>query len=271
MDNIYTPRDFQIIERQFGNEDIRIFNVFDLHIGEMTFQYDAWCAFKELISKTANTYLILGGDLMTNTIKSSVGSVFTQAMRPSEQKKWLVKELEPLRDKILCATRGNHEGRNKDDDTDPMYDVMSKLELEDIYHENLCIVVLRFGKASGGGTRNPTYTLAVHHGSGGGKQTGSAINNAEAFAMIFDGIDGLCVGHTHKAFNTFPCKIKIDNHNRKISFKPYFTFSAVSWMDYADYAIRAQMRPASTARQLTQTLLLHGNYKGAELINNIKY
>ena len=48
-----------------------------------------------------------------------------------------------------AITPGNHERRSmKDADDDPMYDVACKLDLEDLYRENLGVIKLKFGNNS---------------------------------------------------------------------------------------------------------------------------
>lgn len=271
MDN--TPRDYSFISREFPDrQNISIYYISDLHTGAKNCYQEQFEKFVDWISKQDNAYLVLGGDLMNNATRSSVSNVFGETMRPCEQKRWIANKLTPVRDKILCGVAGNHEMRSgKDADDDPMYDIFSKLDLEDIYRPYMAILRLRFGDKNADGRANPTYIFAVHHGNGGGKKTGSAVNNAEDFAGVFDGIDGLFVGHTHKAFNTFPQKLCVDSRNNKITLKPFFVYSASSWLQYSDYAIRFQLKPASTANEITQRLDICGNKKQVELRNFIKY
>ena len=86
----------------------------------------------------------------------------------------LMRMLKPLRDRILCAVPGNHEGRSgKDADDCPIYDIMCKLDLEDFYRENIAFVKIGIGNPKGDGERNPTYALAIMHGAGGGIPPGN--------------------------------------------------------------------------------------------------
>ena len=86
---------------------------------------------------TPLAFLILGGDLINNNTRSSVGSPWDDTVRPREQKRLMVEALEPIKDRILCCVSGNHERRSlKDADDDPPYDIMTKLDLEDVYRQN---------------------------------------------------------------------------------------------------------------------------------------
>lgn len=224
----------------------------------------AWREFRTAIQNEENSYIILCGDLINNATRNSVSNVFDEVMRPREQKRLMTEMLMPLRDKILCAVPGNHEGRSgRDADDDPMYDIMCKLDLEDIYRENMAFLKIQIGKLDANGTRNPTYTFAVTHGSGGGILTGGAVNRAERFGYAIDGADALIVGHTHKPFNTYPGKIKIDANNNRVSVKPFHVVNCSSWLDFAGYAMKHMMLPTA---HVAQKILLSGKSKDMKIV-----
>lgn len=224
----------------------------------------AWREFRTAIQNEENSYIILCGDLINNCTRSSVSNIFEETMRPSLQKKLMAEMLMPLRDKILCAVPGNHEARSgKDADDDPVYDIMCKLDLEDIYRENMAFLKIQIGQVEGDGRKNPTYTFAVTHGSGGGILTGGAVNRAERFGYAIDGADALIVGHTHKPFNTYPGKIKIDANNNRVSVKPFHVVNCSSWLDFAGYAMRHMMLPTA---HVAQKILLSGKSKDMKIV-----
>lgn len=244
-------QDFDIISHHFDRDDIRIYPLSDLHIGAPEFNLSAWVAFKKLILADKRAYIVIAGDLMNNATRSSVSNVFEETMRPSEQKKWLAAELHDIKDRILCAVPGNHEARSgKDVDDCPLYDVLCKLDIEDIYRPNAAFMAIRFGKMDGNGALNPTYSLMVTHGAGGEILTGAGVNRNERFGYVFDGLDILITGHTHKPLVTNPSKICIDLHNGKITQKPFKCVTATSWMNYGGYALRKMLPPASFAPQV---------------------
>lgn len=209
-------------------------------------------------------YLLLCGDLINNATRNSVSNIFEETMRPSQQKKLMAEMLMPLRDRILCAVPGNHEARSgKDADDDPVYDIMAKLDLEDLYRENIAFLKIQIGNIDANGTRNPTYTFAVTHGSGGGILTGGSVNRAERFGMAIDGVDGIITGHTHKPFVSHPGKIKVDTNNNKVSVKPFHVITCSSWLNYAGYAARKNLLPST---HIPQKILLSGNSKDIKII-----
>lgn len=259
-DGILTS-DMVPIERSFpGREDIVVYPVFDLHLGAAECMEAEWALFRKRVLEQENAYVVIGGDMLNNGIKSSVTNVYAETMRPREQKKVLTEHLGPLRDRIICMTGGNHERRTaREADQNPLYDVACKLDLEDLYRESGCFVVLRFGRKEADGLKNPTYRIAVFHGAGGGMYIGSGANRGERFGAVIDGLDALITGHTHKPM-TFPvCKLVFDAANRRVTQKQFRVVVATSWLNYGDYAMQKMMVPTA---HCISALHLKGDRKG---------
>ncbi len=263
--------DFELIVRDFpAKTDLTIVPVSDVHLGAMEHMTDEWTQFCKDVLADPNTYVTLGGDLINNATRSGVSNIFQETMRPSEQKRRMAELLKPLarEGRILCAVSGNHERRSvKDCDDEPMYDIMAKLDLEDIYRENMAFIKLSIGDSkngNGGGKKNPTYCLGVTHGAGGGIYTGGAVNRNERFGYIIDGLDALVVGHTHKGAITKPMKIFIDKHNNLVGMKPFVVVSSVPWMSFGGYAMQKMLLPAQSGDP--QKLKLSGKCKKISLV-----
>ena len=258
-------KDFDMIQHKFAeNNDIHIIPISDVHLGAAEHMKKQWDQFCQSILETPNTYITLGGDLINNATRNSVSNIFKETMFPSTQKRKMAEMLKPLaRDgRILCAVSGNHERRSqKDCDDEPMFDIMCKLDLEHLYRENMAFVKIQIGNPKASGLKNPTYTLVVTHGAGGG-MTGAAVNKNERFGYVIDGADCLIVGHTHKPFVTQPSKIYVDTHNNKISFKPFKVVSSTAWLDFGGYAAQKMLLPSSHAPQI---ITLCGNMKKIEV------
>ena len=222
--------------------------MFDLHVGSAQFNIKAWEDFLSRVEKEPNSYIIIGGDMMDNGLKNSVTNCYEATMRPSEQKKYVAKTLEPIRNKILCGVSGNHEYRSaKDADDNPLYDVFCKLDIENRFRENAVFLFLRFGSDDRNlhGYERPVYSVMVTHGAGGGGYIGSGANKQERFGMAFDGIDILVTGHTHKPM-TFPVqKVCVDTRNGKVAFRQFRCVTATSWLDYGGYPLRGMMLPSA--------------------------
>lgn len=244
--------------------ETRIFPVSDIHYGSIACAEKEWYDFCAKIAKDKNAYIILGGDLINNNTRSSVGSPFEDVIRPRDQKREMVRFLTPLRDKILCAVSGNHERRSlKDADDDPLYDIMAKLDLEDMYRENTAFLKIKIGNRSTEQNKAmAAYVLAVTHGSGGGMYTGASVNRNERFGTMIDGIDALIVGHAHKGAITKPSKIVVDVRNELITVRPFTVVGCTAWQNWGGYAAQKMLQPSATDRQY---LVLTGDYRDKRL------
>lgn len=237
--------DFDMIVKRFPDRpDIKIYPIADIHFGAIECMQDKWEKFCQMIANDPNAYMILAGDLINNATKTSIGNPFEQTHRPREQKRLMVEYLKPLRDKILCMVGGNHERRtDKDTDSSPAYDIASKLDLEDVYRENIAFLKLQFGDSRGNGKINPAYTFAVAHGFGSSIYTTNAAMRAERFGMAIDGIDCIITGHIHKP-QEFPVgKYVVDKQNEKVTMKPFEVFICTSWLENSGYGIQKLMQP----------------------------
>lgn len=238
--------------------DIKLIPVFDLHVGSREFDEQRWQSFINAIKDEDDTFLVLGGDLMDNGV-CSPALPFEQTMRPSDQKRYLVSTLMPVRDKILCGCAGNHEYRSRKlDDDCPLYDVFAKMDIENRFRENACFLILRFGDREMPSDKRPCYTVMVTHGAGGGLLIGAGANRQERIAMAVDNLDLLITGHTHKPM-TFPgTKLVIDSRNNQVVTKRYTCVTATSWLNYGGYALRKMLPPGGVCEQ---EIILKANKK----------
>lgn len=251
--------DFEMIIHKFPNEDITIYPIADVHLGSQECMEQEFIKFINMVKETPNVYLVLGGDLIDNGVRNGLTNVFRATMPPSQQKREMANILAPVRDKILCAVSGNHERRSgKDVDDDPTYDIFCKLDKEEIYRENMAFMKLQFGNTKNNGAFNPTYTLVVTHGAGGGQLTSGAVLRGERFGYAVDGMDALIIGHTHKPFTTNPGKIFIDKFNNTVTIKPFKVINMTSWLNYGDYAAAKMLLPST---HNLHTLTLRGKCK----------
>ena len=254
-----------IIHQFYGGHDITIIPLADVHLGTRECMQENFEHFISLVKETPNVYLTLGGDLINNSTRSSVGSPFTEVMPPHLQKREMANILAPIRDRILCFVPGNHERRSgKDADDCPIYDIAAKLDLEDLYREDMAYLKIQLGvPANENGTRTkgeerPTYIIVVTHGAGGGMLPGAAVNRGQRYGYIFNHMDLLLVGHTHVPYNAKYKKINIDSRNNKITAEDFKVVCATSWLDYAGYPVQKMLTPTSYA---DQTILLRGTEK----------
>lgn len=251
-----TNNDYTLIQHHFPSE-IRVFPIADIHLGAIECNRSQWESFCRYIYNSDNAYIVLVGDLINNSVRNSVANPFDEIIRPSDQKKMMVDYLTPIRDRILCAVSGNHEQRSrKDSDIDLTYDIMSKLDLEDYYRENIAYMKVSCGNRPNGSIMN-SYTFAVTHGAGGGIYTGASVNRNERFGTLIDGLDCLISAHSHAPAVTAPQKIVIDSVHNTVSLKTFCVVCCESWLKYAGYAARKMMSPKDNSNP--QEIILSAN------------
>lgn len=242
--------DFEIITHDFPkNEDLTIIPISDVHLGARECFEKEWEAFCKELLERKNTYIVIVGDMINNGIKTSVTNVYEETIRPRDQKIRIAKSLEPIKDRILAIVSGNHERRNKDVDNAPLYDIACKLNVENLFRENIAFVMLRMGNRRGSGEQNPVYTFAVTHGHGSSIYTGAAATKAERFGMAIDGIDFLVVGHIHKPMNYQVGKIRVNRQKRSVKVVPWHLVVSTSWLGYSSYAAQKMLTPTVFAMQ----------------------
>ncbi len=261
--------DFDLIIHEIHDKETKIYPVADVHFGALEHDTQAWAKFCSKVGSESNSYIILAGDLINNNTRSSVGSPWDDRIRPREQKRMMVEFLTPLRDRILCCVSGNHERRSlKDADDDPTYDIMAKLDLEDIYRQNAAFMKIRLGARSARGQdRKPgfdtAFKFAITHGSGGG-MTGASVNRNERWGTSIDGVDCVITGHNHKGAITRPSKIVFDDMNDMVTIKDFVVLSCVSWQAFGAYPLQQMMQPTMISRP--QSIRLISNPKEIELV-----
>ena len=90
---------------------IKIHTFADWHIGEIGCDMDAIKAEIQEVKDCKEAYVICNGDLINNATKTSVSDCYAELIPPMEQLQILCELLEPIKDKILLITQGNHEAR----------------------------------------------------------------------------------------------------------------------------------------------------------------
>ena len=236
---------------------VTIYPLADIHLGSEDADIEAFERLVADISKDDNAYAVLAGDMIDNGIKSSVTNSYRQTMRPSDQKREMARMLYPIRDKILCILPGNHCYRSaKETDDCPAYDIASKLDLEDVYRENMAFIRIRLGKDTAH-QRPYRYFIGVVHGAGGGAQAGSSVNKTDAFMQPIEGLDVLIRAHDHKPYALRTSKIEFDSGRNVMRQRPILEMCSGGWMRYAGYPVRKMLRPV--AMPGANKLLLYGD------------
>lgn len=239
-----------IVVKRFEPGDVRLYPLADAHIGSAEFMRADFEKYIDKIKEDDKGYIVIAGDMLDTVIRRSVGNPYESVMTPVEQKEYLARILEPVKDKIICATIGNHENRLvKELGTDPLYDVMCNIGKQDLYRPNACYVILELQSRAGDRRRlrsneRPTYTMFVSHGSGNAGTIWGSASKAGNMAMWSDA-DLIVSGHTHKPIAFPTAKLHIDTQNKTVSIKKQHVITATSWLRYGGYAVGHMMIPSA--------------------------
>ena len=236
---------------------VEIHTLADWHIGEKGCKINEIKAVLKHIQDTPYAYAILNGDLMNNATKTSVSDCYAEAIPPMQQLQTLCELLEPIKDKILMITQGNHEARTYRNDGIDLSALMSKqLGIYDRYVREGGVLFLRFGNDPKR-QRRVCYTLYCTHGSGGGKKVGSKANVLVEKASIVD-TDIYVIGHHHTPFATRQSYYRIDTANSAVAKIDKLFVCTAAKLDYGGYGETFGFTPSSTENPV---IILDGTKK----------
>jgi predicted phosphodiesterase len=238
----------------------------DEHIG------DELCDIKRLkerieyVKNTPNAYCVLNGDIIDNATKTSIGDTYSQEMNPMEQLKKAVELFEPIKDKILCISHGNHENRTyRKEGINLSYLIATQLGLGDRYTSASAIIFLRFGQLSNGkketngsgDVRKVCYSIFMLHGSGGGRKEGAKAIRLADMASIAD-CDIYIHSHTHLPMTMRESFHRVDVRNSTVALVDKLFINTASNLRFGGYSEAAEFKPSSME---TPILYLNGKKK----------
>lgn len=188
------------------------------------------------------------------TLKNSIGSVYENELTPMEQVEQLVELLDPIKDKILVVSTGNHERRcEKDTSIDVLKLVCSQLGIIDRYSSGAWYLYLYFGEKSQGRKAPMVYTIFGNHGYGGGRAIGGKANKLVDMSNIAVA-DLYIMGHTHTPMSTKKCIYLPDYSNKALNLKEMHFLMTNSFLKYDNsYGEIQGYHPCSTS--LTEAIL----------------
>ena len=225
----------------------------DLHLGDALCDINLIKQKIEYIKNNENVYCLLNGDILNNSTKTSVGDVYSETLTPMAQLKRAVSLFEPIKDKILCVTNGNHEARTwKSDGIDLMSILCSQLGIEDRYANESALLFLRFGKQTRGRKENNGsgkvrmvgYILHITHGSGGGRKEGGKANRLADMASIVDA-DIYIHSHTHLPMIMKQAFYRTDIKNSYVALVDKLFVNTAAMLNYGGYGEMYEFKPAS--------------------------
>lgn len=250
------------LSAEFGQIEIELF--FDVHIGSPKCDYKYLRERIKYVQEHENVFAIIGGDLINNSTRNSVGDVYEEPLTPMQQIKTAVSTFEPIKDKILCAVSGNHENRSyKSDGIDLLHFFCAELGITDKYDSTACLSFVRFGNAKSKtprlhSGRKLCYSIYVTHGDGqGGRTIGGKANGLQKRGKVIDA-DVIVTGHTHSGMAFRDSMYRVDPQNSSAFLKEQVFVNAGSFLNYESYAERYGLPPSS---KLSPRIILSGTEK----------
>lgn len=233
----------------------------DLHIG------DKFCdigLIKERINEVKNNekaYVILNGDIVNNATKTSVSDCYAEELSPMEQINRFVELFEPIKDKIIAITSGNHENRTYNKEGVDITRLCARqLGLEDVYSKTGALIFLRVGKAKNNhGRKNGQvcYTIFCTHGSGGGRKEGAKAIRLADMASIIDA-DIYIHSHTHLPMVMKQAFYRTDTSNSAFALVDKLFVNTSASLNYGGYGEAFEFKPSSKD---TPIIYLNGKRK----------
>ena len=92
-------------------KNVIVVPISDAHYGNPYFSKKHFMATLDYVRDTPNAFAVCTGDLCESSIRTSKGDIFRQVGTPQDQRDWIIKQLTPIKHKILGMTTGNHENR----------------------------------------------------------------------------------------------------------------------------------------------------------------
>lgn len=256
----------KVIKKDLGVDisKLTIIPISDVHIGDKNSNTKAFKEALERIKNEPNTYTILNGDLCNIALKTSKSDTYEEELTPMEQVLQLIEYLEPIKDKILVLSLGNHEERIKRDSSiDILWLVAKQLGIEESYSSSWWYLYLSFGNnRTKRDKRKLLYTITGYHGTGGGT-SGNKLNKAKKMGQVVIA-DCYIMSHVHEPINTKSIIFQPDYQHKTIVKKEMYYCISNSFVEYENgYAERMGLLPSHTG---LNEIELDGNKKGIRLI-----
>lgn len=225
---------------------VEIHTFADEHIGDDNCDIQRLKQRIQYIKDTPNAYCILNGDILDTATRSSIGDIETRELNIMEQIQYGINLFEPIKDKILCVTNGNHEARvYRKEGVDISRLVAMQLGLSDKYSGDSVVLFLRFGKQSSHFKGSPVrYTFYINHGRGGGRKEGAKAIRLADMASIID-TDIYIHSHTHLPMIMKQGFHRIDAINSTFANVTKLFVNTASNLDYGGYGCVNEYKPNS--------------------------
>ena len=191
MELIYYAR-----ELRWDLKNITILPISDAHYGNPYFSKKRFLNTRDYIQNTPEAYTVVNGDLCESSIRTSKGEIFRQVGSPQDQRDWMIKQLMPIKHKVLGMTTGNHELRIYNEvGVDMSKDIAEALGVP--YRPEGMLLKISFGDGNNRVAGKPfVYWGYATHGYGGARTKSSKAVKVERTATWIHA-DFYIMSHDH--------------------------------------------------------------------------
>lgn len=226
-------------------DSLKVYVFSDWHIGDAACNVKEISALIERVANDDNAVVVCNGDLMNNATKTSVSDSYAEVIPPMKQVEMLTQLLEPIKDKIVFMTQGNHEARTYFNDGIDLTQVVAlNLGIEKNYSREGGLLLVRFGETAKSPSRKMIYSIYTTHGSGGGRKEGSKAIRLADMASIIDA-DIYIHSHTHLPMILKEDFYRVHLSNRTVEKVTKLFVNTSAKLDYSGYGQRNEFKPAS--------------------------
>ena len=226
---------------------VNLYPLGDFHIGSSHYKDTELKEWVEHIKADPYALVVIHGDIINNAIKTSVSDIYEEKLNPEQSIDKAVSIVEPIKDKIIGITSGNHEDRTyKITGIDVMKNFAYRLGKQDYYSPISNLIFLNWGDTNKrGGKLSPICTtIYMTHGSGGGRTIGAKANQVARLANMIDA-DIYIHGHTHSPIIFKENYIKIDKMNKGYKEVPRLFVNTNSTEGFGNYGERFKLSPTN--------------------------
>lgn len=254
----------KIIQRDLPQYDtLEIYPLADVHTGDPLQDRKRIDQFIQDVLEQDNRYVIVNGDIINNAVRQGVSDIYAEELNPNEQIDATVRLLTPIKDRILCITEGNHEGRTyKQDGILIMYQVAQRLSIAETYSSGAYLLFVKFGKSQGRDSRKMPYAIYGKHGAGGGRKIGAKAIRLFEMAEVIDA-DIFLVSHTHTPIILRKSFFRVDYRNEKITQIEQLFINTNAFLNYGGYGEEKGFSPTST---VYPKIILSGSERATKAI-----
>jgi len=179
-------------------KEVKVVPISDAHYGNPYFSKRHFLETINFVKHTRGVVAICTGDLCESAIRTSKGEIFEAVGSPKKQRDWMIKQLKPIKHKILGITTGNHEIRIANETSMDMSEDIAKA-LNVPYRPEGILLKISFGSGNEGHEDKPyVYWCYATHGYGGARTKSAKAVKVERCATWIHA-DFYIMSHDHVA------------------------------------------------------------------------